>query len=90
MILTVEVSLYPLTENFEEVVVNYIQEIKKVEGLRVEVNGLSTQVFGEYDLLMNSLAKINKSTFINNKCVVVMKMAQGEKSIENLPKILQQ
>lgn len=88
MMLTVEVSLYPLTENFEEVVISYIEKIKKIPGARVEVNGLSTQVFGEYNLLMTKLTEINKATFESNKCVVIMKMAQGEKTIENLPEVL--
>jgi uncharacterized protein YqgV (UPF0045/DUF77 family) len=88
MQVTVEVSLYPLTENFEQVVIDYIQEIKKTSGIKVEVNGLSTQLFGEYELVMKTLADVNKKTFEANRCVVQMKMAQGEKSIESLPQIL--
>ena len=88
MQVTVEVSLYPLTENFEQVVIDYIHEIKKTAGIKVEVNGLSTQLFGEYDLVMETLAKVNKKTFEAYKCVVQMKMAQGEKSVENLPDVL--
>jgi uncharacterized protein YqgV (UPF0045/DUF77 family) len=88
MQVTVEISLYPLTENFEQVVIDYIGEIKKIPGIKVTVNGLSTQVFGEYELVMSRLAAINKSTFEKNKCVVMMKMAQGEKSVENLPEVL--
>ena len=88
MQVTVEISLYPLTENFEQVVIDYIGEIKKVPGLRVEVNGLSTQVFGEYDLVITSLSAINKSTFERHRCVIHMKMATGERSVENLPEVL--
>lgn len=88
MDVTVEISLYPLTKNFEQVVIDYIQEIKKTAGIKIEVNGLSTQVFGEYDLVMKSLADINKRTFEKNKCVVLMKMAAGERSVENLPEVL--
>jgi uncharacterized protein YqgV (UPF0045/DUF77 family) len=88
MQVTVEISLYPLTENFEQVVIDYIGEIKKIPGLRIEVNGLSTQVFGEYDWVMTKLSSINKSTFEKHRCVVQMKMAAGEKSVENLPEVL--
>ncbi len=88
MQLTVEISLYPLTENFEQVVIDYIGEIKKTPGIKVEVNGLSTQVFGEYELVMKTLASVNKSAFEKNKCVVLMKMAAGEKTVENLPEAL--
>jgi uncharacterized protein YqgV (UPF0045/DUF77 family) len=88
MQVTAEISLYPLTENFEQVVINYILELKKISGLKIEVNGLSTQIFGEYDLVMRCLTEINKLTFENNRCVILMKMAAGEKSIENLPQVL--
>lgn len=88
MQVTVEISLYPLSENFEQIVIEYIGELKKESGLRVEVNGLSTQVFGEYSLVMNVLNTLNQKTFELHKCVIHMKMAAGEKSIENLPQIL--
>jgi len=88
MQVTVEISLYPLTEKFEQVVTDYIHQIKKHPGIKVEVNGLSTQVFGEYDLVMRTLAAVNKETFENHKCVVLMKMAQGELTVENLPDVL--
>jgi uncharacterized protein YqgV (UPF0045/DUF77 family) len=88
MQVTAEISLYPLTENFEQVVIDYIQEIKKTAGLKVEVNGLSTQVFGEYNLVMQCLTQVNKLTFEQNRCVILMKMAAGERSAENLPEIL--
>jgi uncharacterized protein YqgV (UPF0045/DUF77 family) len=88
MQVTVEVSLYPLTENFEQVVIEYIQTIKKNTSIKVEVNGLSTQVFGEYEMVMKVLHELNKHTFEKYKCVVMMKIAAGEKSIDNLPEIL--
>ncbi len=88
MQVTVEISLYPLTENFEQVVIDYITLIKKTPGIRVEVNGLSTQVFGEYELVMKTLNAINKSTFEAHKCVIMMKIAAGEKTVEGLPEVL--
>lgn len=88
MQITVELSLYPLTENFEQVVIEYISEIKSNPGIKVEVNGLSTQVFGEYENVMKILAEVNRVTFEKHRCVILMKMAEGEKSVENLPDVL--
>ena len=88
MQVTVEVSLYPLTEKFEQVVIDYIGQIKKTPGIKVEVNGLSTQVFGEYELVMKTMTEVNKNTFEQHRCVILMKMAAGEKTIDNLPKVL--
>lgn len=88
MQITVEVSLYPLTDNFEHVVIEYIASLKKTPEISVEVNGLSTQVFGEYENVMTTLNALNKITFEQTKCVVLMKMAAGEKTIANLPSVL--
>jgi|GEM_PF-230480 len=52
---TVEISLNPLTENYEQIVVEFIMRLKKYNGLRIDVNGLSTQIFGDYDRIMDIL-----------------------------------
>ncbi len=88
MKVTVEVSLYPLTENFEQVVIDYIAQVKAIPESEVFVNGLSTQVIGDYYTVLNGLTEINKTTFEKHKCVVIMKMAAGEKTVENLPEVL--
>jgi uncharacterized protein YqgV (UPF0045/DUF77 family) len=77
MNVTVELSLYPLTEEYEIVVLEFIENLKK-HPITVETNGLSTQVFGEYELVMNKiLPEEIKKVFLERKAVVVMKLAQG-------------
>lgn len=85
MKVTVEISLYPLHNEFEQIVIDYIQSLQKAEDIEVSVNGLSTQVFGEYDHVMNLLNELNKFTLTQYRSVILMKMAAGEKSIDNLP-----
>jgi len=88
MIATVEISMYSLSDDYEQKVIDFIQRIKQNENIRVEVNGLSTQLFGEYDLLMDVLKNEMKEDFINNKCVFVLKVAGSELTKEKLPQIL--
>lgn len=88
MILTCEISMYPLSENYARIVTDFIIKIKKYEGIRVEVNGLSTQLFGEYSVLMNVLHTELKEVFENQKAVFVLKLAAGEHTVENLPDTL--
>lgn len=88
MIATAEISLYPLHENYEEVIIEYILKLRQYEGLRVETNGMSTQVFGEYDLLMAALTAENKAVFESCKAVLMMKLIGSDRSKENLPEIL--
>lgn len=85
MKVTVEISLYPLHNEFEEIVIDYIQQLQKNPSFEIFVNGLSTQVVGEYDEVMHALNSLNKLTLQKFRSVVHMKMAAGEKTIENLP-----
>ena len=88
MIATAEISLYPLHENYEEVIIDYILKLRKYEGLRVETNGMSTQIFGEYDTLMAALTTENKAVFESGKAVLMMKLIGADRSKENLPDVL--
>lgn len=91
MRITAEVSLYPLTENYESIVIDFIQKLKR-DSIRVEVNGLSTQLFGEYEEVMNLLQKEAKLLFEQQKAVLVMKFTASDKelTIEQLPDILKE
>jgi uncharacterized protein YqgV (UPF0045/DUF77 family) len=85
---TIEISMYPLTERYEENVIAFIENIKQNKKIRVEVNGLSTQIFGEYDTLMSLLTSEIKNSLHNGKAIFIMKIGQGELTKEKLPEIL--
>ena len=88
MIATVEISMYALEDGYAEKVIDFIQRVKQNKEIRVEVNGLSTQLFGEYDLLMDVLKQEMKASFENGKAVFLLKLAGVELTKENLPDIL--
>jgi uncharacterized protein YqgV (UPF0045/DUF77 family) len=71
----VEMSLYPLNEQFIPPIQDFIDRLNLERGLRVETNSMSTQVFGDYDLVMRTLTRELRKTFENNdKAVFVMKV----------------
>ena len=88
MIATIEISMYSLTDAYEQKVIDFIQRIKQNRNIRVEVNGLSTQLFGEYDLLMEVLKNEMKTVFESGKAVFVLKLAGMELTKDKLPDIL--
>ena len=88
MIATVEISMYALTDDYANKVIDFIQRVKKHPNIKVEVNGLSTQLFAEYDYLMDVLKKEMKTDFENGKAVFLMKLAGSELTKEQLPEIL--
>jgi uncharacterized protein YqgV (UPF0045/DUF77 family) len=88
MIATVEISMYALTDGYEQKVIGFIQRVKQNKGIRVEVGGLSTMLYGEYDLLMQVLKEEMLHDFENGKAVFVLKIAGAELTKEKLPEIL--
>ena len=63
MVASAEISLYALTTDYETVVLDFIHRLKAHEELKVHVNELSTQITGDYDVLMKALEQEMKETF---------------------------
>lgn len=56
MKISIELSLYPLAqEQYKSEIWSFIKRLRKIEGLDVVTNGMSTQVFGEYDLAVSKV-----------------------------------
>jgi uncharacterized protein YqgV (UPF0045/DUF77 family) len=53
--LSVEISKYPLSEDYIPAIKDFIERLQATEGLSVVGNTMSTQVFGDYDLVMDTL-----------------------------------
>jgi uncharacterized protein YqgV (UPF0045/DUF77 family) len=73
-----EISYYPLCGEYIPPIREFIDRINKNEGLKVITNGMSTQVFGEYDLLMDVLKKEIRESFKNPHSVFVMKIINAD------------
>jgi hypothetical protein len=71
----VEISLYPLQQQFIPPIRDFIVRLNADRRLRVVTNSMSTQVFGDYDVVMPTLLRELRVTFENNaKAVFVMKV----------------
>ena len=57
MRISIDISLYPLTEDFVEPILTFIDKLEANPKLVVKRNSLSTQVFGEYRDVMNTMDK---------------------------------
>lgn len=55
MRISVDISLYPLTEQFVEPVLVFIAKLENNPTLIVHRNTLSTQIFGEYRDVMDAM-----------------------------------
>ena len=55
MRISVDISLYPLTEQFVEPILTFIAKLENNPKLIVHRNTLSTQIFGEYRDVMDAM-----------------------------------
>ena len=55
MRVSVDISLYPLTEQFVEPILAFIKKLEGNPKLNISRNNLSTQSFGEYRDVMDAL-----------------------------------
>ncbi|MBA4745012.1 MAG: thiamine-binding protein [Muricauda sp.] len=80
MKISVELTLSPLQDNFEAPVIDFIKKLRD-SGLTVLENPLSTQVFGDYDKVMELLHSEIKESFENlDHVVLTMKMVKSDRS----------
>lgn len=80
MKVSIELTLMPLKDNFEEPIINFIKPLRN-SGFKVLENPLSTQIFGDYDALMPLLTTEIKSAFNSSENIVLnLKMVKSDRS----------
>ena len=80
MQVSVELTLSPLQDDFDEPIAGFIKRLRASEFTVLE-NPLSTQVYGEYDQLMPFLSEEIKQAFgAIDHCVVYMKLVNSNRS----------
>lgn len=78
MHVAVELSLYPLTEDYIPPILDFIDRLKARPGLAVDANSMSTQLSGEFDAVFDALrAEIAASLAGRERAVFVMKVLGG-------------
>ncbi|WP_158974615.1 hypothetical protein [Cellulophaga sp. L1A9] len=80
MNISVELTLSPLQDTFEPIIIQFIQKLR-ASGLTVLENPLSTQVYGEYDVVMSLLQNEIKEAFeLMDNGVLFMKIVKSDRS----------
>ncbi len=80
MKISVELTLTPLIHKFEDPIINFIKQLRASE-FKVLENPLSTQIYGDYDILMPFLERTIKTSFENIDNVVLnMKIVKSDRS----------
>ena len=66
MKVAVDISLYPLNEKYLDPIKDVIERLNAHDSIEIWTNAMSTQLFGEYDDVMQALHKEIGTTFEKN------------------------
>ena len=83
MQVSIEIILYPLAEEeFKTEIWIFINRLREIDGLKVVTNGMSTQIFGEYDFTTSKvMAEIKRVHQELNSAVFICKFINGDRSV---------
>ncbi len=80
MNISVELTLTPLQNEFEEPIMHFIKQLR-ASGLVVLENPLSTQVYGDYDTVMKLLTTEIKDAFsLIENGLILLKIVKTDRS----------
>ncbi|MAU71433.1 MAG: hypothetical protein CML04_04990 [Pseudozobellia sp.] len=80
MKISVELTFSPLQDDFEEHIIKFIKKLRS-SNLTVLENPLSTQVYGDYDTVMEVLQNEIKDAFeLMDRGLMYMKLVKSDRS----------
>ena len=80
MKLSIELTLTPLKSDFISSIKIFIKQLRGL-GFDIKENPLSTQIYGDFDLIMNKLVPLIKKTFDKEESIMLhLKMVKGDRS----------
>ena len=80
MKISVELTLSPLQDDFEAPIKKFIKTLR-ASGFRVIENPLSTQIYGDYDKVMEFLTEEIRESFLAiDHVVLTMKLVKSDRS----------
>ena len=80
MKISVDLTFSPLQDDYEQHIINFIKKLR-VSGLTVLENPLSTQVYGNYDEVMQVLnSEIEEAFELMDKGLLYMKIVKTDRS----------
>lgn len=80
MKISVELTLTPLQNEFEAPIIDFIKKLR-TSGLTILENPLSTQVYGDYDTVMQIITSELKNSFeLIDNGILLLKIVKSDRS----------
>lgn len=78
---SVDISYYPLHSEFIPPIKDFIHRLNQYPDMKVNTNGMSTQVFGEYSYVMQSITDEIEKSFELPHSVFILKIINTDLNI---------
>ncbi len=78
MKISIDISYYPLKDEFVPPILDFIDRLNKHDNITVQTNGMSTQVFGEYFEVMKILTEEIHKSFELPHSVFILKVINAD------------
>jgi uncharacterized protein YqgV (UPF0045/DUF77 family) len=79
MQVSVDLSLYPLADEYVPAIIDLIHRLQAREGIEVVRSALSTQLFGDYERVMQAVTEeLRRSWEQHGRAVLVAKFVLGD------------
>ena len=75
---SVEISYYPLKSEFVTPILDFIKRLNTHSEIEARTNGMSTQVFGEYEQVMQILTREIGQSFELPHSVFILKIVNAD------------
>lgn len=76
---TIEISLYPLRDDYPSHVIRFLSRLKTIPEVEMTTNGMSTILIGKYSTLWKHLGELMEEEMASGSSLFVMKVAPGRR-----------
>ena len=76
MTATIEISFYPLQDDYPDVVLSFLEKLKTLTNVEMQTNGMSTILIGSFDTLWNQLGVLIKNEFSTHSSLFTLLYSQ--------------
>ena len=77
---SIEISYFPLNEEYKAPIRNFIETLKENEKITVQPNRMSTHIFGENDEVMQTVTKCMKEAMNLPHSIFMLKVMNLDRS----------
>lgn len=79
MTATIEISLYPLRDDYPSHVLSFLSRLKQLPDIEIMTNGMSTILIGDYANMWKALGALMETEMTRGSSLFVMKVAPGRR-----------